>query len=132
MSGRRFTRPARRSLAARRGLQARWWQTRDGITRERPPRGDAFEAGYEAGQADEAERSAERDEQLQRLVEAVDAAENGDPSLLDAFVDGDQPASGDDLLDVADAAGITPLADVDGGQLVDDLTRWLREQDSGR
>lgn len=33
-----------------------------------------------------------------------------------------------DPLAVAEAVGVTPLADVDGEQLVDELERWLREQ----
>lgn len=100
--------------------QADAWKQFDGA--------NAFELGYEAGQADEARRSRQRDEQLCRLADAVDADENGDPSALDAFI-GDDRAAGDDSLEVADAAGVTPLAEVDGGQLVDALEAWLAQMD---
>lgn len=88
-----------------------------------------WQAGYRAG-LDDPTTPDERDryEQLRRLADACDAAEQGDMSLLDAFVDGDQAAD-DDLLDVADAAGVTPLPDVDGDQLADDIERWLRDRD---
>ncbi|WP_187398886.1 hypothetical protein [Micromonospora sp. WP24] len=87
----------------------------------------AFDTGYQAGRADEAERHRERDEQITRLARAADAAENGDYSLLDEFAreHGVTPP-GDGFLEVADAAGVTPLPDVDGGQLVDELEAWLR------
>ncbi|MEU5721560.1 hypothetical protein ABZ783_07035 [Micromonospora sp. NPDC047738] len=37
----------------------------------------------------------------------------------------------DDLLDVADAAGVTPLGDVDPGQVVVEIEAWLRERGRG-
>ncbi|MFI6068234.1 hypothetical protein ACIA47_23610 [Micromonospora sp. NPDC051227] len=84
---------------------------------------DVFDIGYAAGYADAQERTRQRDEQITRLASAADAAANGDPSLLEEL---SRQAAGDDLLDVADAAGATPLAHVDGGQLVDELEAWLR------
>lgn len=96
---------------------------------------EVWHAGYRAGLADDT-TPAERDhhaqqwEQLRRLDAAADAAEAGDMSLLEAFVDGDPAA--DDLLDVADAAGVTPLPDVDGDELAADVEAWLREQGGRR
>ena len=94
----------------------RWWRpstTRRpalrATRRARPTTGRTdFEAGYRAGLADDT-TPAERDryEQLRRAVDA----------------------GGDDLLDVADAAGATPLGVADPGQLVDELEAWLRGQD---
>ena len=98
----------------------------------------AFDTGYQAGLLDERKRHEQREQQLRRLVDAADAAEQGDMSLLDEFVDGDGPElrngvrnseAGDDLLDVADTAGVTPLADagfVD--ELVPEIEAWLRDQ----
>lgn len=89
-----------------------------------------WQSGYQAGQADPTtDDQRDQYEQLRRLDEAADAAEHGDTSLLDAFLAG-EPA-GDDLLDLADAAGATPSGDVDGGQLVDELQAWLAEQSDG-
>ncbi|WP_433319172.1 hypothetical protein [Micromonospora chersina] len=34
----------------------------------------------------------------------------------------------DDLLDVADATGVTPMDGVGGADLTDEVERWLREQ----
>lgn len=88
----------------------------------------AFDTGYEAGQLDERKRHEQRMEQLRRLAEAAEAARQGDPGPLADL--GRQAGVGDDLLEVADAAGVTDANEsVDGGQLVDDLERWLREQD---
>ena len=100
--------------------QADAWEAFDGQ--------DAFKLGYEAGRADEAAKSRQRDEQITRLARAADAAEQGDTSLLDAFLGGNS-ADGDGLLDVADAAGVTPTGEVDGRQLAAEVERWLRGQD---
>lgn len=87
----------------------------------------AYDAGLEEGRR-ECERLLG---QVRRLADAAEAAQHGDPSLMDELArqEGAEPTGGDDLLDVAEAAGVTPLPEVDGGQLVDDLERWLREQD---
>ncbi|MDG4792436.1 hypothetical protein [Micromonospora sp. WMMD1082] len=74
----------------------------------------AFDTGYRAGQADEAERHRQRDEQLRRLAEAVQAAEAGDPSLLDQM---------------AREQGMTPPTRVDAAQMVADIERWLGDQE---
>ncbi|MEV0156866.1 hypothetical protein AB0H57_24485 [Micromonospora sp. NPDC050686] len=84
-----------------------------------------FDLGYTIGQADERKRHQQRDEQITRLARAADAAQNGDPSLLDEIA---REAAADDLLDVADAAGATPLPVADPDRMVDELERWLREQ----
>ncbi|MFI2270692.1 hypothetical protein [Micromonospora aurantiaca (nom. illeg.)] len=87
----------------------------------------AFDVGYEQGRR-ECERILG---QVRRLAEAAEAARQGDRSLMDELAreQGSEPAPGDDLLDVAEAAGVTPLREVDADQLLDDLERWLREQD---
>ncbi|WP_349878777.1 hypothetical protein ABIH81_02180 [Micromonospora sp. HUAS YX12] len=134
-------RPAGRSLSSRprrerftgddlAGEYLRGWDQAQLDARTLIERTSGYELGYEAGRADEAREHREREEQLRRLVDAADAAEAGDTSLLDAFL-GDAPA-GDDFLDVADAAGVTPLPDGDGGQLAADVEQWLRDRDGRR
>ncbi|GGR80136.1 hypothetical protein GCM10010169_25390 [Micromonospora fulviviridis] len=68
----------------------------------------------------------------------VESARENSPyefhQLEDAIKEGDEAVAAlarrwgvtDDLLDVADAAGVTPLADVAPGELVADLEAWLR------
>ena len=85
-----------------------------------------FDVGYATGYADGIERLRQRDEGLRRLMDAIRASENGDPEPLEEL---SRQAAGDDLLDVANAAGATPLEVADPGQLVDELERWLRGQD---
>ncbi|MBM0234636.1 hypothetical protein JNW91_24105 [Micromonospora sp. STR1_7] len=76
---------------------------------------EGFDLGMKVGEAEERRRHRERDEHLNRLARAADAAQNGDSSLLDELT---RQAAVDDM-----------LADVDGGQLVDELQQWLAEQD---
>jgi len=128
-------RPAGRSLSSRprrerftgddlAGEYLRGWDQAQQDARTLIERTSGYELGYEAGRADEAREHREREEQLRQLVDAADAAEQGDMSMLDAFL-GDAPAAGDDLLDVADAAGVT-TPDVDGGDLAAEIEAWLR------
>lgn len=88
----------------------------------------AFDTGYACGQSDEEKRSRHRDDLLHRLAAASEAMSNGDRGPMDEMAR--EYGLRDDLLDVADAAGVTPLADVDPGELVDGLEQWLR--DGGR
>lgn len=74
---------------------------------------EAFDTGYACGYADGLERLRQRDEQIRRLAEAAEAAQRGEP---------------DDLMRLAEQAGVTPPADGDGEQLVDELEAWLRDQ----
>lgn len=131
MRARRFSRPARRSLAARSGLLPRWWHTRDGITRERPPRGDDADepaADERQWQIDAEDIRAAFEANPERVRRLADAVEEGGDVVRRLAEEWGIPYGDDGLMDVADAAGVTPLADVDGGQLVDELQRWLREQ----
>ncbi|MEW2382303.1 hypothetical protein AB0873_09455 [Micromonospora sp. NPDC047707] len=91
---------------------------------------DAFDIGYQAGQADAQQASENRDRQLRRIIDAILASEQGDPGpLAELSREAGREDLADGLLEVADAAGVTPLADVDGGQLVDQVERWLRGRD---
>ncbi|MDG4809955.1 hypothetical protein O7634_24655 [Micromonospora sp. WMMD1120] len=115
----------------------RWWRPAGQRPGARPPVRSArraryaaqeklmegFDLGMKVGEAEERRRHQQRDEQIARLARAAEAAQDGDPSLLEEMI---REQSGDDLLDVAKAAGATPLADVDGGQLVDEVEAWLR------
>ncbi|MFD4206261.1 hypothetical protein ACFWRG_09745 [Micromonospora tulbaghiae] len=92
---------------------------------------DAYDVGYRAGVAEQEKHDQRLRDNLSRVARAAEAAQNGDHSLMDELAreQGAEPTGGDDLLDVAEAAGVTPLPEVDVDQLVDDLERWLREQD---
>ncbi|WP_422733986.1 hypothetical protein ACN26Y_29805 [Micromonospora sp. WMMD558] len=83
----------------------------------------SYELGYEAGQRDEAKRARQRDDLLHRLADACNEGPEAVSELAAQWGFG----QGDDLLDFADAAGVTPLADVDPGELVADLEAWLRD-----
>ncbi|MEW2444680.1 hypothetical protein [Micromonospora marina] len=120
----------------------RWWRpaprrnvrpARVARVRGQRPAVDDLREAYDAGVAAQAEEDRRMREGLTRLARAAEAAQNGDHSLMDELAreQGVAPTGGDDLLDVAEAAGVTPL-EVDGGQLVDDIERWLRGQDGGR
>ncbi|MEU6204423.1 hypothetical protein ABZ814_12645 [Micromonospora musae] len=125
-------RPGSRALSSQRrrerftrddmaGEFLRGWDQAQADARTLLERDGAYELGYEAGQADERERY----EQISRLARAADAAANGDDSLMDELV---REAASDDLTAVADVAGVTPPADVDGARLVNELEAWLRDQ----
>lgn len=91
---------------------------------------ELYDAGYQAGRDEEAQRSQRRDRQIRRLMDAIHAADQGDPGPLDEL--GREAGAGDDLLDVADAAGVAPLADAGfEDELVPEIEAWLRGQDRG-
>ncbi|WP_109899190.1 hypothetical protein [Micromonospora sp. S4605] len=87
-----------------------------------------YEAGYEDGKAEQAREDQRLRDGLAELMRAVDAVENGDPGPLDELA---RQAAADDLLDVAEDAGVTPLAEVGfADELADEVEAWLRGQGS--
>ncbi|WP_200213356.1 hypothetical protein [Micromonospora coerulea] len=115
----------------------RWWRpptTRRPAQRARARRmytdkelDQTFDVAYECGQVAERKRQELLHDGLQRLVEAVRAADDGDPGPMQELT---RQSRADDLLDLADEAGATPLPVADPEQLVDEVERFLRgEQD---
>ncbi|PGH46010.1 hypothetical protein COO58_17525 [Micromonospora sp. WMMA1996] len=79
--------------------------------------------------ADQQEADRQLRDDLARLADAAEAARTGDSGPLAAL---NAEQNGDDLLDVADATGVTPLPDVDGALLVDEVQAWLAGRDGDR
>ena len=100
----------------------------------------AYDRGIMRGTRDTARRHEIRDmveraylkdpDRMNQIAEACELDGEAGKEALEALARewGVFP-EGDDLLDVADEAGVTPLADVDPDQLVDALEAWLREQE---
>ena len=112
---RRWWRPAASNRPATRSRRRVRVVTEDDVAH-------GFELGYEIGQRDEAKRARERDDMLHRLA---DACRDGSDAVHELAREW---GAADDLLDVAEDAGVTPLPDVDPAELVDDIEQWLREQ----
>ena len=118
---RRWWRPAASNRPATRSRRRVRVVTEDDVAH-------GFELGYEIGAREERKRTDRRDEMLRRLADACEAADNGDPRPFDELMIEAGIRPPDDLTAVADAAGVTPLPDVDPAELVDDIEQWLREQ----
>lgn len=90
----------------------------------------AFELGYEIGQREERKRAERRDEMLLRLSDACEAASNGDHGPMDELMREAGFRQADDLLDVAKAAGVTPLDEDalrDAEAIGNEVEAWLRD-----
>ncbi|MEV5691139.1 hypothetical protein [Micromonospora globbae] len=94
---------------------------------------ESFRIGFDCGRIDERKRWEDLD--LMYRARAADperfrqlsaALEEGGIDAARQLVREWQGEGVDDLLDVAESAGVTPLADVDPGDLADEVERWLQ------
>lgn len=88
---------------------------------------DGFNLGMDVGAAEERQRHEEREtkfrereEHLRRLADASEASSNGDRRPMDELM---REWGYDDLLDVADEAGVTPMSPPDGV----DVEQWAAQ-----